>query len=418
MAITTIDDKHLSNIATAIRQKRGVEDTFKPSEMASAIKNISGGEPILQEVVVQPSINEQTITPSADYDGLSRVKIGAVTSSIDGDIQPENIKKGIEILGVVGTIEDKPAEPVLQNKSVEPSTGKQIITADSGYDGLGQVTVNEVTSKIDSNIKADNIKQGVSILGVQGTLEQGAEVVKKYKPRWVSFQGCREADMSEETKMLDTSLFTRIDKMFASSGFLKYINIREWDTSNVTTMDNMFYDCTNLINVGAGDYIFKVDNFDTSQVTSMMSFLYGTSFKTIDLSNFNTSKVISMSSMFANMLKAKTINVSNFDTSNVKYMDYMFSNANSIVELDLSNFVTSNVTTFRSMFSGCKSLKKLDIRNLTFDKVTNMSSMFNNVPLDCLIIVKSDTERNKILNYFGTLTNIKTLAEYQAEGGV
>lgn len=372
----------------------------------------------LQEKEATPTKETQEIVAEKQYDGLSKVVVNAVTNDIDDNIQPENIKKGVEILGVVGTIEDK---PVLQNKSVEPSTGKQIITADSGYDGLGQVTVNEVTSKIDSNIKADNIKQGVSILGVQGTLEQGAEVVKKYKPRWVSFQGCLEADMSEETKMLDTSLFTRMNKMFASTGQLKYIDIREWDTSNVTTMSNMFYDCKGLINVGAGDYIFKVDNFDTSQVTMMDGFLQYTSFETIDLSNFNTSKVITMSSMFGSMTKAKTINVSNFDTSNVKYMDNMFINASSVVELDLSNFVTSNVTTFRSMFSGCRSLKKLDIRNLTFDKSPNMSSMssmFNNVPLDCLIIVKSDTERNKILNFFGTLTNIKTLAEYQAEGGV
>ena len=49
MAITTIDDKYLSNIATAIRQKSGVEDTFKPSEMASAIKNISGSEDLTSE---------------------------------------------------------------------------------------------------------------------------------------------------------------------------------------------------------------------------------------------------------------------------------------------------------------------------------------------------------------------------------
>ena len=128
MARVLVNEENLTNIANAIREKNGETTTYKPSEMASAIKNISGGKPILQEVVVQPSINEQTITPSANYDGLSQVKIGAVTSSIDSDIKPENIKKGINILGVTGNIEDKPAEPVLQNKKVKLiAISKQII---------------------------------------------------------------------------------------------------------------------------------------------------------------------------------------------------------------------------------------------------------------------------------------------------
>ena len=56
------------------------------------------------------------------------------------------------------------------NKTVSPTTSQQTVTADSGYDGLSQVTVNAVTSAIDSNIAAGNIKSGVSILGVTGTL--------------------------------------------------------------------------------------------------------------------------------------------------------------------------------------------------------------------------------------------------------
>ena len=42
----------------------------------------------------------------------------------------------------------------------------------------------------------------------------------------------------------------------------------------------------------------------------------------------------------------------------------------------------------------------------------NISQRF---PADCLIIVKSDTERNQILQVANWLTNIKTVEEY--EGG-
>lgn len=61
--------------------------------------------------------------------------------------------------------------PVLQDKTITPSTSKQKITADDGYTGIGTATVEAVTSAIDSNIKATNIRTGVSILGVAGNLE-------------------------------------------------------------------------------------------------------------------------------------------------------------------------------------------------------------------------------------------------------
>lgn len=43
MAIKTINDEHLVNIATAIRSKNGTETTYKPSEMAAAIAAITTG---------------------------------------------------------------------------------------------------------------------------------------------------------------------------------------------------------------------------------------------------------------------------------------------------------------------------------------------------------------------------------------
>ena len=43
MAIVTINDEHLTNIAGAIREKNGTQDTYKPMDMAAAISAIQAG---------------------------------------------------------------------------------------------------------------------------------------------------------------------------------------------------------------------------------------------------------------------------------------------------------------------------------------------------------------------------------------
>ena len=45
-------------------------------------------------------------------------------------------------------------------------------------------------------------------------------------------------------------------------------------------------------------------------------------------------------------------------------------------EKDVSNFDTSNVTDMSSMFDGCESLQKLDVSNFDTSNVTGMSAMF------------------------------------------
>lgn len=55
-------------------------------------------------------------------------------------------------------------KPELQVKTVTPSTSNVVVTPDSGYDGLSQVTVNG-----DPELVAGNIKEGVNIFGITGT---------------------------------------------------------------------------------------------------------------------------------------------------------------------------------------------------------------------------------------------------------
>ena len=64
--------------------------------------------------------------------------------------------------------EQKPA----QTKTITPTTSEQVVNSDDGFE-LTKVIVKEVTSTIDKNIKPQNIKAGVSILGVTGNMTGG-----------------------------------------------------------------------------------------------------------------------------------------------------------------------------------------------------------------------------------------------------
>ena len=134
----------------------GVEGTFD-------------GDFYFQKKTVQPSANSDiTVEPDDTYDALEQVIIKKVTANIDADIQPGNIRNGVNILGVVGTYAP---EPSMTNKTIYPTTSRQVVLPDEGYGYFDKVTVEGVSSSIDGNIKSDNIKKGVSILGVAGTVE-------------------------------------------------------------------------------------------------------------------------------------------------------------------------------------------------------------------------------------------------------
>jgi len=73
-----------------------------------------------------------------------------------------------EALGVISTKADDVVIGDPQTKNVTPKKTSQNVTADSGK-YLQKVVVAAVTASIDSNITAENIKSGVTILGVTGS---------------------------------------------------------------------------------------------------------------------------------------------------------------------------------------------------------------------------------------------------------
>ena len=153
---------------------------------------------------------------------------------------------------------------------------------------------------------------------------------------------------------------------------LKAINFGDsFDTSNVTNMSYMFYNCRNLTNL-------DLSCFNTSKVTNMAYMFSGCSNLTsLNLTGFDTSNVTGMSCMFSRCGSLTSLDVGGFDTSNVMQMSCMFNNCSGLTSLNLSSFDTSNVTTMFGMFSGCSSLTSLDISGFKASRGTKTDWSFS-----------------------------------------
>lgn len=179
-----------------------------------------------------------------------------------------------------------------------------------------------------------------------------------YYAKYIDFNDCFYTDMVEDMR-----------SMFASSGYLKELDLSFFNTSNVRDMRAMFSYCTSLNSV-------DLSSFDTSKVYDMRMMFQLTSLDSLDLSNFNTSKVTDMQYMFEYCDDLTALDLSNFDTSKVTNMKYMFNYCESLTSLNVSSFNTSKVTDMKNMFSACKALSKVDLSGFDFSSVQCADEMF------------------------------------------
>lgn len=75
------------------------------------------------------------------HDGSGKVSIASTEKD---KIIPDNIREGVTILGVIGTMSGNEGENAEDNKTVTPGKTQQIVTPTSGYTCLRQVTINAI----------------------------------------------------------------------------------------------------------------------------------------------------------------------------------------------------------------------------------------------------------------------------------
>lgn len=265
-------------------------------------------------------------------------------------LRPENLREGIKCLGVDGELKEAP------DMSDATVTAADIAAGKIAYGNEGKIT-GTLGDTLDSTFNESN------------------SIVQLYGAQQAYYDSLSPKVVSDSNLLGGLSRYT-----------LRYIPCKSdgtplLDTSNVTNMEDMFTNMSDLL------FIPKIN---TSNVTNMDSMFRGTDLKIIPL--LDTSKVTNMDSMF------------------------MYSKLETFPQLDMSK-----VTTATWMFRGASVLKNVPILN--FSSLTNAGGMFNSCPMlteDSLnnilasLATASITDSLTNIGFSSSqITTMQTLSNYQ-----
>lgn len=187
---------------------------------------------------------EITAPKATAYDCIcssnTRMRVTPLASAF-GNATAADVAKGKRFtseagLMVTGTYEPPSTEPTLQAKTVMPTASEQTVTPDGGYDGLSQVTVAG-----DANLTSENIKSGVSIFGITGTLAAAA------------------SDNNVEAYVIDA---TNPTVSFKTSGTIKVYGY------GYTTSSSGWGGSSTTVHAFCGDGYYKAANWGSPSKTS------------------------------------------------------------------------------------------------------------------------------------------------------
>lgn len=150
----------------------------------------------------------------------------------------------------------------------------------------------------------------------------------------------------------------------------KNVDLTMISPKNETSLKKLFFRNEKLVSI-------DVSNWDTSKVTDFtLAFSVTHNLERIDVSNFNTGNGVNFFAMFDEGYKISALDVSKWNMSSAKNIEWMFSKCQSITSFDLSTWDTSNVTSAHHLFTSC-SAELIDLSGIDFTQVTNMHKAFN-----------------------------------------
>lgn len=219
--------------------------------------------------------------------------------------------------------------------------------------GKGTLTIDNLHSELQANFNNDKLYKGNNFLIFYGKYKNyivmdTGEIITRNK--WDTVKGNLSKAKFKELVSSDTPkniIFTNIggegqDISEEQDGSV--IAWREEETLYVSSNEIGYNvsapsDCRSLFslgNWGAGGWQTGIEK--------------------IDCSCLDTSNVTNMMQMFYECRNLSSLNISNFDTSKVTNMSYMFEDCKNLDTLNLANFDMSNVINITSILLGCRAI--------------------------------------------------------------
>ena len=99
-----------------------------------------------------------------------------------------------------------------------------------------------------------------------------------------------------------------------------------------------------------------------------------------------------MYGVFSGCSSLEKLNISNFNTKKVLYVQNMFSELSPLKSLDISRFNSDNLISMWNMFNNCNSLFNLDISKFNLKKVEYMKWDFQKYPDELTEKVKAENK--------------------------
>ena len=384
----------------------------------------------LEEKTINVVIEGSTITPDEGYDGLSKVNINKIDN-----VRSEYIKNGIEILGVKGSLIGLIPEKVnVKSKDedfyVYPSFGKTGITEIKvEKENLGTLNIEENGTYLSKDYSVDGFNEvNVNVQGIYDEL-----IVHEDKKTYVA-----EENKGYNKVIVDCTDYWWYDHIIKDypifENYIKHIP-DVFDFENIVNIPNFFSNLKmeilniNFINTrsikkinemigndSSGNNILKTINFinfDTSNVEEMQKLFIRCTELTniIGFENLDFTKLVNMYKSFADCQKLTQINFKNIPLRNITNMQQTFERCYLLTELDLSMFTGENVINITYLFSDCTSLMNINLSNFEFTNITQYTSAFRNVPDNCYILCKDETNKNWITTKFTNLSNVHYVGE-------
>ena len=217
----------------------------------------------------------------------------------------------------------------------------------------------------EANLKPENLKAGVTCLGVVGTLEEGTNT--------------SDANATAEDILLNKTAYVNGEKIEGTLVLPK-----------ITNGDDLFY------NGARADQIYEILSL-CDQITSAkrMFSVLPKSIVHLDCSSLDVSKVVDMTNIFNQSFYLESIDFTGWHTDSLEIIQQPFCRCNELTSLDLSGFDLSKTRNINGLF-------------VSLDNLTNLKSPKN-------IGKGFNRQKEDDVNHYILLHNEKLTAESIAD---